>query len=74
MMVFTGGTPIGGPVVGWVTERFGPRMGLLACGAVSALAALVVAQILARSSGLRVRVSRRGVAFIPRENLAVAGS
>lgn len=68
MMVFTGGTPIGGPIVGWVTERFGPRMGLFACGAVSALAALVVARILARSSGLRIRVSRQGVAFIPRED------
>jgi len=73
MMVFTGGTPIGGPIVGWVTERYGPRVGLFACGAVSALAALVVAMILARTSGLRVRVSRRGVAFVPREELAAAG-
>ncbi|MGF6888300.1 MFS family permease [Nocardia sp. GAS34] len=72
MMVFTGGTPIGGPIVGWVTERYGPRTGLFACGAVSALAALVVARILARSSGLRIRISRRGVAFIPREQVAVA--
>ncbi|MFI5783589.1 MFS transporter [Nocardia sp. NPDC051570] len=70
MMVFTGGTPIGGPVVGWVTERFGPRVGLFACGAVSALAALAVAWILARRGGLRVHVSRRGVSFVPGEDLA----
>lgn len=67
MMVFTGGSPIGGPIVGWVTERYGPRMGLFACGAVSALAALVVARILSRRSGLRLQVSRRGVAFVPRQ-------
>ena len=69
MMVFTGGSPIGGPIVGWVTERYGPRMGLFACGAVSALAALVVARILARRSGLRVRISRHGVEFVPRQRV-----
>ncbi|WP_218027320.1 MFS transporter [Nocardia vaccinii] len=71
MMVFTGGSPIGGPIVGWVTERYGPRMGLFACGAVSALAALVVARILSRRSGLRLQVSRRGVAFVPRQLVVV---
>ncbi|WP_280361395.1 MFS transporter [Nocardia wallacei] len=69
MMVFTGGTPIGGPIVGWITEQFGPRIGLFACGTVSAAAALVVALILARVGRLRLQLTRRGVAFVPREPL-----
>jgi MFS family permease len=32
-MVFLGSTPIGGPVVGWVCEQFGARMGLVLGGA-----------------------------------------
>ncbi|MFJ6214254.1 MFS transporter [Streptomyces sp. NPDC092296] len=59
MLVFAGGTPIGSPIVGWVTEQYGPRVGLLACGLVSAAAAGVVAAVLARSTGLRVRVDLR---------------
>nr|WP_229758685.1 MFS transporter [Peterkaempfera bronchialis] len=72
MLVFMGGTPIGSPIVGWVTEHFGPRVGLLACGLVSAAAAGVVALVLVRSSGLRIRVDlrpgrgRRLVSFVPR--------
>lgn len=56
MLVFAGGTPIGSPIVGWVTQQYGPRMGLLACGVVSATAAGVVAVLLARGSGLRPRI------------------
>ncbi|MGH8882984.1 MAG: MFS transporter, partial [Stackebrandtia sp.] len=67
MMVFTGGTPIGGPVVGWITEHFGPRIGLFTCGAVSAACAALVGVILARAAGLRPRVSRAGISFVPRE-------
>ncbi|WP_405018858.1 MFS transporter [Kitasatospora sp. NBC_00070] len=70
VLVFTGGTPIGAPVVGWVTDVYGPRLGLLACGAVSALAALVVGLVLARAADLKVRVDlhrgSRVVAFVPR--------
>ncbi len=28
MMVFMGGTPLGAPVVGWITDAYGPRIGL----------------------------------------------
>jgi len=59
MMVFTGGTPIGGPIVGWVTEHYGPRIGLTACGLVSAAAAATVAVMLARVGGLRLSVAVR---------------
>ncbi|GAA2140089.1 MFS transporter [Kitasatospora kazusensis] len=72
VLVFTGGTPVGAPLVGWVTASYGPRLGLLACGAVSALAAGVVAVVLARAADLRVRVDLhpghggRVVAVVPR--------
>ncbi|WP_280698378.1 MFS transporter [Kitasatospora sp. GP82] len=72
VLVFTGGTPIGAPLVGWVTDEYGPRLGLLACGAVSAVAAAVVGLVLARAADLRVRVDLhpgrggRVVAVVPR--------
>ncbi len=70
VLVFTGGTPIGAPLVGWVTDVYGARVGLLACGAVSALAATVVGLVLARCADLRLRVDlhrgSRVVAFVPR--------
>lgn len=42
LAVVLGGTAIGGPVVGWVADRFGPRFGL-GLGAASGLAAAMVA-------------------------------
>ena len=44
MMVFLGTTPIGGPLIGWLAERFGPREALLV-GAVATLVAAAVALI-----------------------------
>lgn len=71
MMVFVGGTPIGGPLVGWVTDAYGARTGFVAGGVISALAAVVVGVILARVGGLRLRVDlRRGrqhLLLVPRE-------
>ena len=49
ILVFTGGTPIGGPLVGWITEHFGPRVGMGVCGVVPALACGTVALILLRA-------------------------
>jgi MFS family permease len=43
MLVFAGGTPIGAPIVGWVTDTAGPRVGMLLCGVVPGLAAVAVA-------------------------------
>ncbi len=31
-LVFMGGTPLGAPVIGWVAERFGPRVSLVGAG------------------------------------------
>jgi MFS family permease len=44
MLVFTGGTPIGAPIIGAVTSQFGARTGMTVCGAipVAAAAALIV--------------------------------
>ncbi|MFH8346742.1 MFS transporter [Streptomyces sp. NPDC018045] len=71
MMVFMGGTPLGAPLVGWVTDAYGARLGFLAGGVVSALAAAGVGLLLTRAGGLRVRIDlRRGhqhVRFVPRE-------
>ncbi|MFK0045176.1 MFS transporter [Streptomyces sp. NPDC090741] len=65
MMVFTGGTPIGAPVVGWVTDTYGARVGMAAGGLVSLAAAATIAVILSRVGNLRLSVSRHGVTFVP---------
>ncbi|MDT0343241.1 MFS transporter [Streptomyces litchfieldiae] len=71
MMVFVGGTPFGGPLMGWLSDTYGARIGLLAGGLVCATAAVGVALVLARIGGLRLRISlragRRGVALVPRD-------
>jgi MFS family permease len=41
MLAFVGGTPIGAPVVGAVTSHYGARGGMLLCGVIPLLAALV---------------------------------
>lgn len=65
MMVFTGGTPIGAPVVGWVTDTYGARIGMAAGGLVSLAAAATIAVVLSRVGNLRLSVSRNGVTFVP---------
>ncbi|MBT2364743.1 MFS transporter [Streptomyces sp. ISL-10] len=73
MMVFTGGTPLGAPLVGWITDAYGPRVGFAAGGAVATLAAVAVGVMLARVGGLRLSVGwHRGhpsVRFVERERL-----
>ncbi|NGO69234.1 MFS transporter [Streptomyces sp. SB3404] len=59
VMVFMGGTPIGGPVMGWVTDTYGPRIGFLAGGLISAAIAVVVALVLGRLAGLRPALDLR---------------
>jgi MFS family permease len=55
MLVFLGGAPLGSPMVGWVAEQFGPRMSLLAGGAISAAAAVVIGLLVARQRGVGAR-------------------
>lgn len=46
MMVFVGGTPVGGPLIGWATDAFGARIGFLTGGLISAGAALTIGLVL----------------------------
>jgi MFS family permease len=43
MLVFTGGTPIGAPIIGMLTSHLGPRVGMIICGGIPLLAALLMA-------------------------------
>ncbi|MET9427357.1 MULTISPECIES: MFS transporter [unclassified Streptomyces] len=76
MMVFVGGTPVGAPLVGWITDTYGARVGFATGGAVSLAAAAVIGLVLVRAVGLRLQLDmRRGhphVRFVPREQLATA--
>ncbi|MFD6417301.1 MFS transporter [Streptomyces sp. NPDC060194] len=76
MMVFTGGTPLGGPLFGWLTDAYGVRLSFAVGGLVCALAAVGVGLALGRAANLRLKVDlRRGhrhVEFVPRERLATA--
>ncbi|MGW3458806.1 MFS transporter [Streptomyces olivaceoviridis] len=76
MMVFMGGTPLGAPVVGWITDTYGARIGFAAGGVVSASAAGAIGLVLARIGGLRLSVGwHRGhprVRFVPREREQLA--
>ncbi|MFI1359261.1 MFS transporter [Streptomyces sp. NPDC020898] len=56
MMVFMGGTPLGAPIVGWITDSYGPRVGLAFGGIVATAAALTVGLVLTRVGGLRFSV------------------
>ncbi|MFF0740805.1 MFS transporter [Streptomyces sp. NPDC004111] len=61
MMVFTGGTPLGAPLLGWVTDTYGARVGFAAGGVISALAAAGIGLLLCRVGGLRPKLDlRRG--------------
>ncbi|MGC5363215.1 MFS transporter [Streptomyces sp. DT24] len=76
MMVFAGGTPIGAPLVGWLSDTYGARVGFASGGLLSVLAALGVGFMLARVGGLRLKVDMRQgrphVRFEQREQLATA--
>jgi MFS family permease len=61
MAVFFGGTPLGAPLVGAVAEAFGARWSLILGGAVSALAAVVAAFVLARHERLQIRGELFGI-------------
>ncbi len=45
---FMGGTPLGGPAVGWVAERYGAPWGLMSGGIVCLVAAVAAAGVLLR--------------------------
>jgi MFS family permease len=51
MLAFIGGTPIGAPVIGVLTNHFGARVGMAICGVVPVLAAGVMAVAGRRRAG-----------------------
>ena len=54
MAIFMGGTPAGAPLIGWISEQFGPRW-TIGIGAVAVAVALVGVSVwLARSQNVRV--------------------
>jgi MFS family permease len=48
-VVFLGSTPIGAPIAGWIGQHLGPRVGLLAGGAVALLASLITLCVVHRT-------------------------
>lgn len=59
VLVTFGGQAIGGPLMGWVVDRFGPHAGLVISGLVPAMAAVTIGVILARRGQLGIQVSLR---------------
>jgi MFS family permease len=57
MLVFVGGTPIGAPIIGALTAALGARAGMVVCGAVPALAAVVIGLMLAGRREHRVALA-----------------
>jgi MFS family permease len=50
MLVFIGGTPIGAPLIGAITNHYGARAGMAVCGAVPLLAVMIRAAVMAGAS------------------------
>jgi MFS family permease len=51
-LAWGGSTPIGGPVIGWIGERIGPRWSLLAGGVPTLVVGLCALPLLARTRGV----------------------
>jgi MFS family permease len=56
-MCFMGGTPLGAPLVGWISEKLGPPWGLICGGGVCVVAAVVIGARLARGRRVRLQAS-----------------
>jgi MFS family permease len=52
MLVFAGGTPVGAPIIGAVTNSFGPRVGMAVCGLAPMIAAIAVVLVKLRAARL----------------------
>jgi MFS family permease len=56
-MCFLGGTPVGAPLIGWISEHLGAPWGLILGGAVVVVAGVVAAAVLARGRRVRLEAS-----------------
>ncbi|WP_447005434.1 MFS transporter [Saccharothrix isguenensis] len=61
MLVFLGGTPVGGPVMGWLAEHFSARAPIVFGGVVSIVAAVIGGIVLARRGGFTLPTRRLGL-------------
>jgi MFS family permease len=59
VLVFLGTTPLGAPLIGWLSEQFGPRAGIGFGGVVSLLAAVVVGAVQVRRTDARLHLHLR---------------
>ncbi|MEV7007372.1 MFS transporter [Streptosporangium sp. NPDC051022] len=67
VLVFTGGAPIGAPLLGWVSEMGGPRTGVVVGGVLTLLgvgAAIMLTKAIGRRSHAAVRGSAAAVASV----------
>jgi MFS family permease len=64
MLVFLGGTPIGGPLVGWVAQEMGPRVSLLIGGVSGLVVALLAALLVLRRGEPASPLARRAAALV----------
>jgi MFS family permease len=55
-MAFMGGTPVGAPAIGWLSERFGPPWGLIGGGIVCLVVTLAAGVVLMRGHRVRLEV------------------
>ncbi|QXG74891.1 MFS transporter [Modestobacter sp. L9-4] len=69
-MAFLGGTPVGAPLIGWVSERLGAPWGLISGGLVCVVVSVLAGVVLAR--GRRVRLEMH--VLPPRMQLHVAAT
>jgi MFS family permease len=65
LMCFMGGTPIGAPIIGWVSGAFGPRWGMVGGGLICLVAA--VSLLATRSWSMRRRWRERSTAIAMRQ-------
>jgi len=59
VLVLLGGQAIGGPIMGWVVENYGPHVGMAISGIVPLVVAIAIGAHLARKGHLKLRVSLR---------------
>jgi MFS family permease len=55
LVCFMGGTPLGAPLIGVLSDTFGPRAGVVGGGAVCVVAAVLLGLLVARRRGLPLR-------------------
>jgi MFS family permease len=71
ILVQLGGQALGGPVMGWIVEQFGPDWGLAVSGLVPLTTALVIGTLMLRRAHVRLTVARKGrmpsLALVPRD-------